>query len=271
MKIASSLLFAFVNGQSDGHVDGSSVHLGGCIWPEKNQLSPKLTYADDPYARFASLDGTGTDAPYAEGSSIVRQCPSACDFDGSDFVNCSGYTDTLTFTCGYKDGKNDRFPGRHYVFKDGNRKIALFYRTPFLNKYRPVPPHKLCPKPTISIGDTAAVCGDKPQIPNSDDARSIQFTQWTDDGNSVECKSGARPIRKGSYEQLNLVCDRKNPRSSYKWFHKSPNNKLRPAGNRWIKSRFLCRFCHSCEPETSGDGSGEGSGSDSPDDAEVTL
>lgn len=269
MKISISLLPAIVICQD---VDGGTAHLGGCIWPDTGVLGTKMSHADDPYAKFESLGATGTGSPYAEGTEIQKQCPSSCEYDGSDYVNCSGYSNDILFKCGYKDGKNNRPQGRHFVFVDGARpkSQALFFRTSRLDKYRPVPPHKLCPKPTISIGDTDSVCGDKPAIPEDDNAQSADFTHWTANGLSVACNEGARPIRANNFEQLNLVCDRQKPTKPYKWFHQSPNGKLRPAGNKWIKARFLCRFCHDCEPETSGD-EPEGSGGDSPDNAEVTL
>jgi len=275
MKISNTLLpIVLVSGNSEADVDGNTVHLAGCIWPETGVLGTKMGYADDPYARFDGLEQVGTDSPYSEGHEILRQCPTFCDFDGTNYVNCSGYgdddSDDLSFVCGFKDGKNNRPAGRHYVFKTEGKNLALFFRTGRLDKYRPVPQQKLCPKPTVAIGDPESVCGDKPQIPTKDDVRHAQFTSWGANGLSVVCNDGARPIRANNYEQLNLVCDRQKPTQPYKWFHQSANSKLRPAGNKWIKGRFLCRFDHNVEEETSGE-QPEGSGSESPDAAEVTL
>jgi len=64
--------------------------------------------------------------------------------------------------------------------------------------------------------------------------------------------------------------DRNKPTNPYKWYHQSPGGRLRPAGNRWLKSRYLCRFCHDCQDETSGD-EPEGSGGDSADNAAVDM
>lgn len=184
----------------------------------------------------------------------------------------------MLITCTSKEGKagngagNNRPAGTNYVFQMAGKKMAVFFRTSRLDKYRPVPPHKLCSKPSIAIGDPESVCGDKPAIPTKDDVvRFDKFTHWTANGLSVACNDNARPIRANNFEQLNLVCDRQKPSSPYKWFHESPNGRLRPAGNKWIKNRYLCRFCHDCDnTETSGD-EPEGSGGNSPDNAEVTL
>jgi len=67
MKIASSLLLAFAAGSD---VDGTTAHLDGCIWPDRNVLGTKISYADDPYADFTNLSGTGINSPYAEGTEV---------------------------------------------------------------------------------------------------------------------------------------------------------------------------------------------------------
>jgi hypothetical protein len=279
MKLSITLLPSIV---LSSDIDGATGHLNGCIWPEKGTLGTKTTYADDPYAKFDGVVGVGLNAPYAQGTEITRACPTFCEFDGSNYVNCSGYEEDLVFRCGYKDGKNNRPPGRHYVFQDGTtarqKNIALFFRTPRMDKYRPVPEKKMCEKPTVVVRDPDSVCGPKPQIPNKCDIKDCgdrtfaAFTHWTTNGLSVACNANARPLRENNYEPLNLVCDRQKPTASFKWFHQSGNGKLRPAGNKWLKGRYLCRFCHSCkDEETSGDDQPEGSGGDSPDNAEVSL
>lgn len=257
-------------------LDGATSHLGGCVWPDTGVLGNKMTFADDPYAKFTGKDKSGLDSPYAEGDEIMRSCPTHCVWNGSAFVNCQGYEDDMVFKCGYKDGKNNRNPGRHFVFVDaarsGKKNIAVFFRTSSLGTYRPTPERKMCAKPTVVVSDPDAVCGAKPMIPTKNDVERFQdYTRWTDDGMGVTCMPNARPVRKDNYEQLNLVCDRQKANQSFKWFHQGANGRLRPVGNKWIKSRFLCRFCHSCAKEEASGDEPEGSGGDSADNAEVSL
>lgn len=275
MKISRTVMS--LAGIVSANLDGNTIHRNGCVWPDSGVLSSinKITYADDPYANFQGLSATGLDNPYAEGTLIVRQCPTRCNVDEyGNYVDCTGYEDDSTFVCGYKDGKGSRGSGRHYVFLEmGTNKaknIALFFRTGQLNKYRPAPARKMCPKPHVVAND--ALCGDKPKIPNKSDVeRFNRYSVWNDEKTSISCTAESKPVRSKNFEPLNLVCDRKKSTDSFKWFHMSPNGKLRPVGNKWVKTRFLCKFCHSCkDEETSGD-EPEGSGVDSPNDAEVSI
>ena len=209
---------------------------------------------------------------------MTRSCPAYCEYDGETYVNCSGFNEEdFSYACGLKIGKNSRTPGNHYVFmrklagKDP-RGGAVFFKGALLNKFRPVPERKMCPKPEIIINDLAAVCGEKPEIPVKGVERFVDFTVWSDDGLSVVCSENAKPIRKHNYEQLNLVCDRLSIKKDYMWLHKSANGKLRGAGKKWITKKYLCRLNHKYEPEIESSGtSPEGSGADTPDSAEVSL
>ena len=64
MKLSSVLL------PSIYALDGATSHLGGCVWPETGVLGNKMTFADDPYAKFNGKDKSGLDYPYAEGDEV---------------------------------------------------------------------------------------------------------------------------------------------------------------------------------------------------------
>merc|ERR1719220_2205501 len=75
----------------------------------------------------------------------------------------------------------------------------------------------------------AALCRDKPQIPNKSDVeRFNRYSVWNEDQTSISCTADSKPVRSKNFEPLNLVCDRKKASDSFKWFHMSPNGKLRP-------------------------------------------
>lgn len=274
MKLAIFIpAFAAAN---EGHVDGASHHLNGCVWPEKNSHPDgHHTYADDEYARFDGLNrGIGEENPYSGGQTVIRQCPTHCVYDGSEY-SCSGYEVKDEFICHYKDGRKT-LPGRHYLWvkSDKQEGAAVFFKTTYLNQYRKISKNKKCDVPVITPSDPDALCGEKPQIPT--DRKQAQeerilfdvYTVWNDDETSVTCGPGGTPVRSNNYEPLNLICAKVN--SGWKWMHSDRNGKTKPAGNKWLSPKFLCKQCHSkCEGD-GGDG-GEGSGAESPESADVSL